>query len=694
MSAQSPFLKSVAVFWFISISLLSTTQAATGYASGECIQGIVCDGTPDYSESLFENLERIMAKYDPEKEDTNRDFENSAIYAMTTIAYGPHKPLPNVTVTLSAVPPYPGVNALHLITITDRLGKFCFSNVPRGIYYIEAKVRRGFLSRPFEIQKQVEHYRSYDTVNLVYYSQPANVRGRITDSSGHPLSSAKVKATQQNLNEEGTEFPSHIVSTLSARDGSYELRGLMPGNAYTGPVNYRIRVEKENYVTVETTIPVATEEVFAAMTRIWRILLKNSDQDGKARLAEMELKESPQFPKFSRNGTMITGIDLALGAPSTLRGWVVDLQNKPQPGCDVSLVPVKDLGLPLIQDVLIPKPVLTHAQGSFEFLGVPAGCYTFHIGKDNRWVNAGSTNFIIGEGQMITGLPLKIDLQPLSRIEASVRTKDTGMPVTNFMASVWGVSNPKEYSSTSGDVKMKPFGPGTFSVEKISPGKAELEITAPGYVTEHLHVNVPPGETVPLNVQMVKAGTANIRIIRDGTPLEPSENLQAFSMETDSVTYGRNKPKDGDGYELQGLKPGHYSLRAHVFEGQRCARYETAPAFIEAGKTSNVTLDFSGSSTLAISLSIPIDLRAQVWIEAADAPADQPFEKNLGMVASLWPKWSGTYEAKHLRPGTYRVCAKLIDSSKGKGAKIQLPPPQNQTIIIESGKTNAVAFRF
>jgi len=692
MFSPSTILMTATVFWLISISLLSTTQAAIGYAGGECIQGTVSDDTPDYSGSRFEDLERAMATFDPNMEADNGNIQMAAVKSLMAFVDIPHKPLPNVTVTLSAVPTFPGVNELHLITITDSLGKFCFSNVPQGIYCIEAKVRRGFLTPPLEIRKQVEHYNYYDRVDFVYYSRPATVKGSITDTSGRPLASVKLTATHQNYNREGIEqFSHHVVSTVSARDGSYELQGLMPGNAYTGPEDYDIRAERENYVTAKKRVPVATEEVFAAMTRLWRILLRNSDQDGKARLAEMELKQAPQF---SRNGTMITGIDLVLGAPSVLTGWVAGPQNNPQPGCDVSLVRIRDLGVPQVQDVIIPKPVATHAQGSFEFRGVPAGRYTFHIGKDNRWVNAGPTNFIIGEGQVITGLSLNIDFQPLSQIKANVRAQNTGMPVTNFVASVWGVINPKEYSSTRGEMKLKPFGPGTFSIEKISPGKADLEITAPGYVTEHLYVNVPPGETVPLNVQMIRAGTANIHIVRDGAPLEPSENLQAFSVESGAVTYGRNGPKEGGGYEIQGLKPGPYIIRAHVFDGKKCVRYETTPAAIEADKTNSVTLDFSGSNTLAISLSMPIDLRAQIWIEVANAPADQPFEKNLDMCAYLWPDRPGKYEFKHLRPGTYRVCAKLIDPAKGKAAKRQLPPPQNQTIAVEAGKTLAVEFHF
>lgn len=691
MVTPTPNLILATAFWFMAVAQLASPQAATAYSSGECIHGTVSDRTPDYSEDRIKDLERVMAKYDPKIEDPNRDLENAALHALLKIADGPRKPLPNVTVILSTVPTAPGANELHLITITDAQGKFSFSNVTRGVYYVEAKIHRGFLARPFEIKKKVEHYHYYDTVDLDYYSRPANLRGRITDSSGQPLASVKVIATQRHFNEEGVEFPTHIVSTLSTRDGTYELPGLMPGNAYTGPVNYNIRAEKQNYVTSETRVPVATEEVFSASKRLWRILLKNSGPDGAARLAEMEQKLSPPD---SRQGCTINGIDLVLGSPSKITGRAVDSQNIPQPGCDVWLVPVKDRDAPHIQDVMIPKPVLTQSQGAFEFQGVPAGRYAFRIGKDSRWMNTGPTNFMIGEGQVITGLTLTVDFQPLGHIEAHVRNKETGTPITNFSASVWSVTNPKEYSSAGGCIKMKPFGPGTFSVENISSGKAEMEITAPGHVTEHLYVDVLPGQTTPLNVQMVRAGKAGIRLIRNGAPLEPSENLQAFSVETDAVTYGRNGPKEGGDYEISGLKPGPYIIRAHVFEGKKCIRYEAAPITIVADKSSHVTLDFSGSSTLALILSMPTDLRAQIWVEVADAPLNQPLETNLGMRAYLWPERPGKYEVKYLRPGAYRVCAKLIDPAKGKAVKPELPPPQSKPVSLDEGKTTTVEFHF
>lgn len=680
------------VFQLLLAQLMPWPAFAEPTAGGS-IHGSVNDGTPDYSEWRFKRLERVTASYHSGNDGDGREGEKD-IWAALLPLIETRKPLPNVTVILRTNSTVPGTHDLLLKTVTDSQGKFIFPGVPRGEYNVIAEVRQRWWAHTVQIQKQIEHYHSYATVDLIYYSNATSVRGRITDSAGRPIASAQVTATdykyKQKTSQEGAVH-SHIVSTLSARDGSYVLTGLMPGNAYSGPATYDFRAEKEGYVTAEMSLPVITEDVFSAHTRLMRLLLKSSGRDGEARLADWERETRPQP---SRKNNTITGINLILGTPSVLAGRVADPQARPQSGCEVWLDPVKNRSIPLVQDVRGPKRAYTDGQGAFECRGVPAGRYTFRVGKDNRWVNAGPTNFMIGEGLVVTGITLNIDLQPLSQIKVRVRTQNTELPLTNFAASVWVVSNPKEYSSTRGDVKLKSFGPGTFSVEKISPGKAELEITAPGYVTEHLYINVPPGETVPLYVQMMRSGTANIHIIRDNVPLEPSENLQAFSVESGAVTYGRNGPKKGGGFEIQGLKPGPYIIRAHVFDGYKCIRYETAPSAIEADKTSNVTLDFSGSNTLAISLSMPPDLRAQIWLETADAPPNQPFEKNLNMCAYLWPERTGKYEVKHLRPGTYRVCAKLIDPTKGKVAMPELPSPQNQTITVEAGKTLAVGFHF
>jgi protocatechuate 3,4-dioxygenase beta subunit len=668
-----------AASWFIAIAPLSSY--------GESIHGRVSDGTPDYSEFRFQRLERVMASFNPEK--SRDDQENQAVMEALMPFIETRTPIANVTVILRHKTTVAGGREFLVKSVTDSQGKFTFSDTPRGEYSVTAELKRRWWTRPVQIRKEVEHYHSSDFVELVYYSAAAIVKGKITDTVGRPIASAKVTATDYSHNQETSQedaVHSHVVSTRSASDGSYELAGLIPGNAYSGPATYDIHAEKEGFVTTKMRVPVATECVYSAHTRLIQLLLESQGRTGKARLEEWK-RETHLQP--SRKGNTQCGINLSLGTPSVLSGRVSDPQNRPMSGCEVWLAPVKDRWRPLVQDAPDPKRICTDEGGAFECRGIPAGQYKIHVGKDDRWIIAGSTNFIVGEDQVVTGMNLQIDFHPLGRIEATVRKRDGGGPIPNFAATVRQVVSPNEYYSTTGTVKLNSAGRGTFSVENISPGKAELEITAPGFAPEHLTIDIPSGQTAPLHIQMTRSGTAAARVIRDNAPLQHSENLQAFSEETNTVTYGRNgRP------EIPELKPGGYIIRAHVFEGDKCIRYETAPILIEADKTNNVTLDFSGNNTLAFSLAMPSDLSAQIWVESSGAPMNQPFEKNLGIVADLWLDWPGIYEVKHLRPGTYRVYAQLIDPEKGNAANTKLLPKQVQTVTLKEGKAVAVDFRF
>ena len=418
---NNPLFQATLMFaasWFFAVTPL--------FSYGEGIQGRVSDGTQDYSEWRFQRLERVLATFNPEKNWAVK--ENQAVMEALMPFVETRKPIPNVTVILRQPSTVLGGKEFLRKTVTDPQGKFAFSDTPRGEYSVTAEVNRRGWTRPVQMRKEVEHYHSCDFVDLVYYSDAAIVRGIITDSAGRPIASAQVTASDYSHNQETSQegaVQSHVVSTQSARDGSYELAGLIPGNVYSGPATYDIHAEKEGFVATEMRVPVATEVVYSAHTRLIRLLLKSQGHTGKAWLAEWK-RETQLQP--SRKGNSLSGINLSLGTPSVLSGGVSDPQNRPLSGCEVWLAPVKDRWRPLVQDVPDPKRVCTDAGGAFECRGIPAGQYKIHVGRDRRWITAGSTNFIVGEGQVVTGMNLQIDFHPLGRIEATVSKRDGGGP--------------------------------------------------------------------------------------------------------------------------------------------------------------------------------------------------------------------------------------------------------------------------
>jgi protocatechuate 3,4-dioxygenase beta subunit len=661
-------------------------------SSGSDIRGTVRDCTPEYSEARFAHFERVvketLAREGAEEAGRDDDLSKTLMELI-----GPRGPMSHVTVTLRSQATARGARDVVRKTATDAVGRFAFAGVPAGDYEVTAEFRRGWLAGKARIRRRIEHlgYKS-SHLDFDYHPRLASVRGRITDTSGRPLPSARVTATHYAYNAEIDESPirSHAVSTVTARDGTFELRGLLPGQIYFRNEQYEIRVEAAGYVTAERRIPVMTEEVRTAAERLWRILMLGFGDEGEERMAEWR----SQMPTC--RGPATIGVDFVLGKPATLAGRVTDPQGQPQP-CEVHLIPARDAPAPLARDALVPKPSKTDEQDAFAFHDVPAGEYTVRVAQNNRAVDIDGMLVTLGEGQASTGLRLVLDLQPVGRLDATVLEKETGKPIANFTASVWNVRSPRECWASSGELVMNTAGPGTFSVTNMSPGDAELEIAAPGYAPEHLHVEIPSGQSTPLLVHMVRAGTAAVQVTRDGVPFPPAENLQAFSVETGAIVYGRAGPKDDGSYEIPGLKPGRYVIRAHVFEEGRTihrTRYETAPVAITSDSTNRVTIDFSGNSALAISLAFPAGLGAQVYVESPDAPHGQPLEKNVDLRAYVWADRPGHCELKHLRPGTYRVRAQLQDRSKAKPSNAAPPPEQCQTITLQDGKTILAEFRF
>jgi len=187
------------------------TKYVSSYGGG--IRGTVRDGTPDYSERQFRHLERIVAQAVAERGRDEAGRDESIMKALMELI-GPRGPMSSVTVTLRSKSTTPEAGKFLLKTITDSKGNFSFPDVREGEYVVTAEIFRGWLAERTEVQQQVEHYRTFDSVNLVFHPNSVVVKGKIADTSGRPLSSVKVTATQCGNDDDsgGTTVQSHVVS--------------------------------------------------------------------------------------------------------------------------------------------------------------------------------------------------------------------------------------------------------------------------------------------------------------------------------------------------------------------------------------------------------------------------------------------------------------------------------------------------
>lgn len=292
--ARSVFLGSIAAgaFLFVGgcVRQVAPQPVQAAYPHGASICGWVVDGTRDYSsDEKFIAFERLCRESVAAKGPEAVGRDKAVLKALSELVM-PHKSMSDVVVTVRSANGPADRPAVFRTTSTGADGRFTFESVPAGEYEVTAEIRRGWFRRETEVRRRVPHgdcQSSY--VQLEYIPNLAVVRGRITDTAGRPIRSARVTATHHVYNAEASEVrSSHALSAITDSHGAYEIRGLLPGDAYRGPEKYEFRVEAAGYVTVEKSIPAMTGEVRIATERLWGILFQSLEPGSEERLKELK----------------------------------------------------------------------------------------------------------------------------------------------------------------------------------------------------------------------------------------------------------------------------------------------------------------------------------------------------------------------------------------------------------------------
>jgi hypothetical protein len=499
--------------------------------------------------------------------------------------------------------------------------------------------------------------------------------------------------------EVGTPPPPHMVSAVSGPDGSYELHGLIRAGAYETlaflgggssyeHANYMVQADAKGFLPARIRVPLVTENGRQPAERLLGIFYSFARKRGAD-----DYRDTTPAPLPSTYGDTITGIDFVLDVPAAVAGQLVDERSAPLAGRGVWAVPVEERDLTnLVQKSVMKTWMETDNEGNFTFPDLLSGEYSFRAKTDAGIADIEGARVRLAPGESRTGVRLVLVPQLPGHIEATVCDARTGGAISDFTAAVYQNIESKIWGPAYGTVEKESAGPGTFRVERIAPGRWRLEINAPGYASERPEVEVLPGGTTPLGVSLELAGTVHLQVTQDGVPVHLTDAPTATELETGRVSYGH--PADAGSYEISGIKPGQYELKASVIDGG-VMRPLTALAVVEAGKTTDVTLDIGGDSALLVTLSVPsrTEVRVLVTPIAADyVPSDaslEALEKGGEYCAAMWPRTSGEYLVKPLPSGTYCVWAR---PSVPKGA----PPAaaQSQMVTLQAGETTNVRFSF
>lgn len=595
---------------------------------------------------------------------------------------------------------------------SDARGRFRLGGLVAREYHVVA-ARRDYMS---SAMPNVLAKTSAPAPAAFALRRASTLTGHVQDGEGHPVAGARVSFVPgRGRREIETAWERRRAVTTTGANGTFRLRGMPPGPAVSieatkqgfvparrdgiaasggnpGTITLVLRrgLRARGRVVDEAGQPVAGAQVrltkseryeggaFASST--WDSRRPDSTTDAEGRFAAEALEEGEYTGRFTREGFASRRLPLevrsdgasdwppvVLRASAPIAGVVRDGKGKPIAGAEVMSVESRGSA---------SNSSVTDADGRFRHDGYSEGAaVTFFISADGfARAQRGATAPTAG---------LTIMLSATGAIRGRVEDAETHSPIEAFSAE-WYTPGPLSAGS-QGDFRTPD---GTFELDDVAPGKAEIVVSAPGYLETRLSgIEVGEGGIAEGVVLSLKKGTTVT-----GRVLDPSR----AGVPNATVTWREEGTEDERGIFSGAGSAAAMIPNATTTDADGRFRYEGVPSgrlmfsaahpdYLEGSRT----LDTASDAALDIPLSAGGTIAGQVVGRDRRAPVEgavvslqlQGVSRSVWMGDEARSDPSGRFQFAHLREGRYRLAAR---SASGRSS--------SRDVVLAAGERVGDAF--
>jgi protocatechuate 3,4-dioxygenase beta subunit len=539
---------------------------------------------------------------------------------------------------------------------TDRQGAFSVDGLRPGSYTVKVSLPEGYLSAA-DTQSWIVALGMGGSASIgsVGAYKPASLEGIVVDESGAPLSGAAL-----SLSRSGAP----VGASTTGEDGSLAFRGLKPGSyslSVTLPGGYLFadRTDSEPLeFTLRSGERLALNKVEAVQSSsISGVVWLDAEYDGLPGLNETPV-----------SGVMITLLDESGGA---IRQALTQLDGL----YSMDLLPPGEYRLhaALPDGLIFTKPELTIEGGSI--MPLTSGRQAF------------SGAFTLLPGQSLSSLgvgavaPGAIVVETYADANADGQRGLNEPPLSGVTISLTDESGASTASSTGADGRLR--------FERLRPGAYSLEYRWPeGYVGVNVvdEIILAMGESrddpragaaVPGSVSGIAFEDMDADGLRGAD--EPALPGVGVSVETSSGIVSTQTGEDGS-YFIDGLLPGMVTVRFTLPPGMIFTRQRDGGSIAEAldgnessapplalamgGSLANVNAGALRSGTVGDYAWIDLNLNgmqdsAEPGLPGVNLTLERASDGLWTRVAETTTDIYGFYEFGDVRPGTYRVSARV-----------------------------------